>query len=64
MKFIASIIYLFLILACSPRDSNNLVLRDSVTGENVDSCSSYDENENRKILPTFRGECDYIQKPF
>ena len=60
MKFI---IYLFLLSACSSQDPNALILKDSVTGEDLNSCSSNDEGDGREILPSLQGECDYIKKP-
>lgn len=65
MKFASSVIYLFLLLACSPMMNNNsLVLRDSVTGKEINSCSSYDEESEKKILPSIQGECDHIPQLF
>ena len=63
MKFIGIIIYLFL-LACAPMGSDPVVLRDSTTGENLDSaCSSNNEDDDRIIYSSLQGECDHVPKP-
>ena len=60
MKFV---IYLFLLSACSSWNPNALILKDSVTKEDLKTCSSNDESDNREILPSLKGQCNYIKEP-
>ena len=62
MKLVGIIIYLFLLFACSPMGSNNIILKDSVTGENLGACSS-NEDDDKVIFQSLQGECDHIPKP-
>ena len=62
MKLISIIICLFLLVACSPMNSNDVVLKDSDTGKDLkNSCSS--DDKNKEIYPAIQGKCDYIKKP-
>jgi len=64
MKFIGTIICLFLFIACTPVNSGSLVLRDSITGESLESsCSSSNKDDARKVFPSLNGKCDHIPKP-
>ncbi len=63
MKLIGIVIYLFLLLACTPMTGSPLILKDSVTGEDIDACSSDDEDYDREIFRSIRGECDHVPKP-
>ncbi len=54
---------LLLLSACSLRDPNSLMLKDFAAGEDLSLCSPKDENDDRKIFPSLKGECDYIKRP-
>lgn len=62
MKWINIIIGLFLLPACSLVNGDDLVLKDSVTGKDLNnSCSS--EDKKKVIYHAVQGQCDHIPKP-
>ncbi|MDE0151580.1 MAG: hypothetical protein OXK80_03645 [Bdellovibrionales bacterium] len=67
MKLIIIFIYLLLFNACIPMitaSGSGVVLKDSVTGENLDDvCSSANEDDNRTIFPALQGKCDHVPEP-
>ena len=55
------IIGLFLLPACSLVSADNIVLEDSVTGEDLShSCSS--DDKKKVIYRAVQGQCDHIPK--
>ena len=61
MKWIGIIVCLFLLPACSLVNADNIVLKDSITGKNLNSSCSSDD-EKKTIYPSIQGECDHIPK--
>lgn len=61
MKWIRITIFLFLLPACSLVGANNVVLKDSITGKNLNNSCSSDE-ENKAVYQSIQGQCDHIPK--
>ena len=62
MKWIIIIIGMFFLPACSLVSEDNMVLKDSVTGKDLNqSCSS--DDKKKMIYPSVQGQCDHIPKP-